>query len=49
MAHNEKGVAASNAYTAYLALALGVVVASAAYVAYMCYTQYETIFNIVGP
>lgn len=41
--------AVSNAYTAYLALALGVVIASAAYVAFMCFTQYGTIFKIVGP
>lgn len=39
----------SNAYTVYLALALGVVIASAAYVAFMCFTQYDTIFKIVGP
>jgi hypothetical protein len=48
MARNSKGGAVNNAYTAYLALALGVVVACAAYVAYLCYTQYGTIFNIVG-
>ena len=47
MAHGSKGL--SNAYTAYLALALGVVIASAAYVAFVCYTQYGTIFKIVGP
>ncbi len=44
-----KGVAISNAYTVYLALALGVVAACAAYVAYMCQTQYGTLFKIVGP
>jgi hypothetical protein len=44
-----RGFAVSNAYTVYLALALGVVIASAAYVAYMCYSQYDTIFKIVGP
>jgi len=48
MARNSKGSAVSNAYTVYLALALGVVAACAAYVAYICYTQYGTIFNIVG-
>jgi hypothetical protein len=49
MARGSKGVAVSNAYTVYLALALGVVIASAAYVAYTCLTQYDTIFKIVGP
>jgi hypothetical protein len=49
MARNSKGTAASNAYTVYLALAFGVATACAAYVAFMCYTQYGTIFKIVGP
>ncbi len=44
-----KILAVSNAYTVYLALALGVVIASALYIAYMCYSQYDTIFRIVGP
>jgi len=48
MARNSKTNAVSNAYTVYLALAFGVVAACAAYVAYICYTQYGTIFNIVG-
>jgi hypothetical protein len=48
MARNSKGSAVSNAYTVCLALALGVVAACAAYVAYICYAQYGTIFNIVG-
>ena len=36
----------SNIYTAILALALIAVLASAAYIAYMCHSQYETIFKI---
>jgi hypothetical protein len=36
----------SNLYTAILAMALGVVIATSAYVAYACYTQYETIFGM---
>ena len=35
----------SNLYTAILAVALGVVIASAAFVAFKCYTQYATIFG----
>jgi hypothetical protein len=49
MARGSKSFAVSNAYTAYLALAVGVAIACSAYVAYMCYTQYGTIFQIVGP
>ena len=49
MVRGGKGFAVNNAYTVYLALALGVVIASAAYVAYTCYTQYSTIFKVVGP
>jgi hypothetical protein len=49
MARGSKGVAVSNVYAVYLALAFGGVAACAAYVAYMCYTQYGTIFKIVGP
>jgi hypothetical protein len=46
--HSRSGKAAisSNIYTVVLALALGVVVATAAFVAYKCYFQYETIFKI---
>ena len=36
----------SNIYTAILALALAVIFASAAYIAYICYTHYGTIFKI---
>jgi len=36
----------SNLYTIILALAFGVVVATASFVAYKCYFQYDTIFKI---
>lgn len=36
----------SNLYTAVLAVAFGVVLATAAYVAYTCFNQYETIFGV---
>jgi len=36
---------ANNLYTAILAVALCVVIASAAFVAFQCYTQYGTIFG----
>ncbi len=49
MARGAKGVAVNNAYTVYLALALGVVIACAAYVTYTFYAQYDSIFKIVGP
>ena len=42
---NQVKVAASNnLYTAILALALALVLVTAAFVAYTCYTQYGTIF-----
>lgn len=41
-----KVVVPSNLYTVILALAFGVVIATAAFVAYMCYFQYGTIFKI---
>jgi len=40
-----KAVAANNIYTGLLALAFGVVLATAALVAYKCQTQYKTLFN----
>jgi preprotein translocase subunit SecB len=49
MARNSNGSVASNAYTVYLAMAFGAVAACAAYVAFMCQTQYGTIFKVVGP
>ena len=42
----EKRVAPNNLYTAILALTFGIVLATTAFVAYMCYFQYNTIFNI---
>lgn len=36
----------SNLYTVILALAFGVVLATATYVTYACYTRYGTIFGI---
>ncbi len=41
-----KATVFSNLYTAILALALGVVVVTAVFVAYKCYFQYNTIFKI---
>ena len=43
-----KVAVASNVYTAILALAVGVVVASCCFVAIKCYFEYGTIFQIVG-
>ncbi|MBN2182743.1 MAG: hypothetical protein JW715_12595 [Sedimentisphaerales bacterium] len=37
-----------NLYTAILAIAFFAVLATTALVAYMCYTQYETIFKIAS-
>jgi hypothetical protein len=36
----------SNLYTAILAVAFGVVLATAAYVTFACYTRYGTIFGL---
>lgn len=36
----------SNLYTAILAVALGVVLATAAFVTFKCFTQYGTIFGL---
>ena len=41
-----KIVAANNLYTAILALAFSTVLATAIFVAYKCYTQYEQLFKI---
>ena len=38
--------APSNLYTVVLAVALGVVLATAAFVTFACYTQYGTIFSM---
>ena len=48
MSPGKKSVAMSNLYTAILALAVGVVIATAAFVAYKCFNDYETIFKIAG-
>ncbi|GEM_PF-5508315 len=42
----KKIVAADNIYTVVLALAVGVVLATAAYVAFQSYSRYEIIFAI---
>ena len=42
----EKPAPMSNIYTILLALAFGVVLATAAFVAYKCYFQYNTLFKI---
>ena len=41
-----KGSVPSNLYTAILAVALGVVLATSTFVAFQCFTQYETIFGM---
>lgn len=41
-----KVIAIDNLYTVILGLAFCVVLATAAFVAFKCYIQYETIFNI---
>jgi hypothetical protein len=40
--------ASNNLYTVLLAIAFFAVLATAGFVAYMCYTQYETIFKIAS-
>ena len=42
----KKITAADNLYTVILAVAFFAVLATAVFVAYQCYTQYETIFKI---
>jgi hypothetical protein len=41
-----KVIVADNLYTVVLAVAFCIVLATAAFVAYKCYTQYGTIFKI---
>lgn len=41
-----KVIAVANLYTVILGLAFCIVLATAAFVAYKCYFQYETIFKI---
>jgi len=45
--HSKKMVVFSDIYTALLALALGVVCGTAAFVTFKCLAQYETILKIV--
>ncbi len=47
MSPKKKTIAVSDLYTAVLALATAVVVATAVFVAVRCYLDYETIFKIV--
>jgi hypothetical protein len=42
----QKVVPSDNLYTVFLGVASAVVLATAAFVAYMCYSQYGTIFKI---
>jgi len=42
----EKAIVPDNVYTVFLALAFGIVLATAAFVACKCYFQYGTIFKI---
>lgn len=44
--NNKKTAAADNLYTALLGLAFGVTLATAGYVAFACYTRYDTLFSI---
>lgn len=50
MAIENKNIRAaqSNVYTALLAFACAAVLATSAFVAYVCYSQYETIFKVAG-
>jgi len=41
-----KILASSNVYTAFLGITLGILVAAAAFVAFKCLAQYETLFSI---
>ena len=47
IAAGRKIKASSNIYAALLALTLGVICATAALVAMLCYLRYETLFNII--
>jgi hypothetical protein len=46
LSRGAKVAPASNLYTAILAVAFGVVLATAAFVTFQCYTQYGTIFGM---
>jgi hypothetical protein len=45
-AQKTKAAIPNNAYTAFLAVALGVMIATAAFVAFMCQSQYDN--GIIG-
>ncbi len=47
-AQDKRRSATDNLYTVVLAMAFLVVLATAGFVAYMCYTQYESIFKIAS-
>jgi hypothetical protein len=49
MVNGQRFVISSNIYTVILAFALAAVIASAAFVAYKCSVDYNTLFNIVAP
>jgi hypothetical protein len=44
--HSSKAAAPSNIYTVILAMACGVVIATAAFVAYKCFSQYDSILKV---
>lgn len=44
--HGKKITAPDNIYTVILAMSFFAVLATAIYVTYLCYSQYETIFSI---
>lgn len=45
---DKRASASDNLYTVVLAIAFFAVLATAAFVAYMCYTQYGTVFKIAS-
>ena len=47
MSPAKKTAIPNNIYTAILALAMGVVLATAVFVAYKCYADYDTIFKVM--
>ena len=48
-ARSKKVSVPDNLYTAILAIAMLVVLATAGVVTFLCYTQYQTIFKIASP
>ena len=49
MKSNKKISPKSDTFTAILALATGIVIASSAFIAYMCFAYYESVFKIASP